>query len=319
MRGQAIQVHERIWQIQTPFEGDGMVMLYVIRGSKLALVDTGVAASPSEDLRPGLKSIGLELSDIGAILNTHGHHDHAGGNWDFKQEAPNAEIHMHGDDRGFADSHEYHRTFMTNFLHQFGRSDLVPARQAVFARTLGKGDAGIDRELSDGDRVDLGSGVVLTVIHSPGHTPGSVCFYWESEKLLLSGDSVQARGSRNGGYPLYFNSATYRRTVERLLDVDAQTLCLGHGFHSGLHLNWPVKHGEEVKHLLEESARVTKLIHEAVKARLDANPRASNLEIAQGAALDLIDRIPVMLDPALRLPGAAATLWAHIEELRGGA
>jgi len=48
--------------------------------------------------------------------------------------------------------------------------------------------------LPDGDRVDLGSGLELKVVHTPGHTPGSVCYYWEAEKLLLSGDAVQKPG-----------------------------------------------------------------------------------------------------------------------------
>ena len=318
MRGQAIRVHERIWQIQAPFLGDGLVMLYLIRGSKLALVDTGVATSPTEDVRPALDGLGLKLDDVGAILNTHGHHDHLGGNYDFKQAAPGAQVHLHAADRAFAGSHEHHRTFMTNFLHQFGRSEDVSVRQAVFAKTLGAGDAGVDRVLEDGDRVDLGGGVELSVIHTPGHTPGSVCYYWESEKLMLTGDAVQARGSRNGGYPLYFDSAAYRGSIDRLLDVPIETLCLGHGFHGSSPLNSPIKHGPEVRPVLEESARVTRAIHEAIRARLSANPDASNLEIAQGAVLDLLDSIPTMLDPALRLPSAAATLWAHIEELRVG-
>jgi glyoxylase-like metal-dependent hydrolase (beta-lactamase superfamily II) len=277
-----------------------------------------VATSPAEDVRPALKGLGLDLGDIGAVLNTHGHHDHAGGNYDLKQDAPNAEIHMHGDDRGFAESHEYHRTFMTNFLEHFGKADQIPTRQAVFAKTLGAGDAGIDRVLDDGDRVDLGGGVELSVIHSPGHTPGSVCFYWESERLMLSGDSIQGRGSRNGGYPLYFNSADYRRSIARLLDVPAETLCLGHGFHTGLPLNRTIKRGEEVRHTLEESARVTRAIDEAVRAQLKANPSASNYEIARAAVLDLLDKIPTMLDPSLGLPGAGPTLWAHIQEARAG-
>ena len=316
MRGQAIQVHERIWQVQAPFLGDGLVMLYVVRGSKLALVDTGVATSPREDVRPALKGLGLDLADIGAILNTHGHHDHAGGNFDLKQEAPKAEIHMHEADRGFAESHEYHRTFMTSFLEPLGKADQIPTRQAVFAKTLGSGDAGIERVLADGDRVDLGGGVELTVLHTPGHTPGSVCFFWEREKLMLTGDAIQARGSRGGGYPLYFNSADYRRSIDRLLDVPAETLCLGHGFHTGLPLNSPIKRGEEVRHTLEESAKVTRAIHEAVRARLKANPNASNHEIARGAVMDLLDRIPTMIDPSLGVPSAAATLWAHIQEAR---
>ena len=48
----------------------------------------------------------------------------------------------------------------------------------------------IDRLLGDGDRVGE-----LTVIHTPGHTPGSVCLYHEGEEVLISGDTVFTHGS----------------------------------------------------------------------------------------------------------------------------
>jgi glyoxylase-like metal-dependent hydrolase (beta-lactamase superfamily II) len=275
-----------------------------------------VNSAPLEDVRPALKELGLELRDVEVILNTHGHHDHLGGNFDFKREAPTARIHLHRADRAFAESHEYHRTFMTEYLRHFGREADMAARGAAVVQLLGDGDAGVDRLLDDGDRVDLGAGVELRVIHSPGHTPGSVCYYWESEKLMLSGDSIQARGSRAGGWPLYFHAADFRRSIDRLLDVPVETLCLGHGFHSNLPLNTPVKQGAEARHMLEESAAVTRAIDEAVRAQLAANPAASNLEVAQAAAMDLIGRIPTLLDPGPKLPGAAATLWAHIREAR---
>src|SRR5438067_468981 len=313
-----VQVQEKIWQIQTPFLGDGMVMLYLLRGSKTALVDTGVATSPLDDVRPALKDMGLDLRDIDVILNTHGHHDHLGGNGNFKEEAPDAQIHLHADDKPFAESHEYHHTFMTDFLNQLGHSDQVPIRQAVFVKSLSR-DAGVDRVLHDGDRVDLGAGLELQVLHTPGHTPGSVCYVWEAEKLVLSGDAIQGRGSRVGGWPLYFHASTYMNSINRLLDLPVETLCLGHGFHSGVPLNTPTRRGEEARQILEDSAAVSKAIDDAVRARVKSSPQASNFEIAQGVTMDLLSTIPTMLDPVLKLPGSAATLWAHIREARESA
>lgn len=46
-----------------------------------------------------------------------------------------------------------------------------------------------DRYVRDGEEVEL-SGFKARVIHTPGHTQGSVCYYFESEKLLLSGDTL---------------------------------------------------------------------------------------------------------------------------------
>lgn len=46
-----------------------------------------------------------------------------------------------------------------------------------------------DHELSDNQVLELG-GEKLKVIHTPGHTPGGVCFYWEKGKTLFSGDTL---------------------------------------------------------------------------------------------------------------------------------
>jgi hydroxyacylglutathione hydrolase len=59
-----------------------------------------------------------------------------------------------------------------------------------------------DRQLQDGDELDLGRALVLRVLHTPGHTPGSISLYWEREGILFTGDSLQGRGSRPGWMPL---------------------------------------------------------------------------------------------------------------------
>ncbi len=46
-----------------------------------------------------------------------------------------------------------------------------------------------DRELADGETIRVGDGA-LRVLHTPGHTPGSVCFYAAAEATLLAGDTL---------------------------------------------------------------------------------------------------------------------------------
>ena len=59
-----------------------------------------------------------------------------------------------------------------------------------------------DRQLQDGGELDLGRALALRVLHTPGHTPGSISLYWEREGILFTGDSLQGRGSRPGWMPL---------------------------------------------------------------------------------------------------------------------
>jgi hydroxyacylglutathione hydrolase len=81
-----------------------------------------------------------------------------------------------------------------------------------------------DIVLADGDAV--GS---LAVIHTPGHTPGSICLWSEKEKVLLSGDTVFADGYF-GRYDFPGGSkAELARSLDRLSVLDVEGLYAGHG------------------------------------------------------------------------------------------
>ncbi len=88
-----------------------------------------------------------------------------------------------------------------------------------------------DLLISEGDRV--GS---LTVLHTPGHTPGSICLYLEEEHVLISGDTVFT----DGGFGRYDfpggDRMALARSIGRLATLDVDGLYPGHGtpvHHSG--------------------------------------------------------------------------------------
>ena len=86
-----------------------------------------------------------------------------------------------------------------------------------------------DRELNDGDVFEVG-GAVLRAIHTPGHSPGSTCFYLESEGTVFTGDTLfnggpGATGRSYSDYPTILASIR-----ERLLTLPPETVVrTGHG------------------------------------------------------------------------------------------
>jgi len=71
----------------------------------------------------------------------------------------------------------------------------------------------------------------LRVLHTPGHTPGSVCLYLEQQKALFIGDTLLADGVRFRR-PVPFpgtNLRQYRESVDRLAQLPFETACVGHG------------------------------------------------------------------------------------------
>ena len=100
------------------------------------------------------------------ILDTHGHADHVQANAALRQIC-GAPVYMHADDdRFFSD----------------------PQTRAIVERELGlPGAPPADRLLADGDILKLGS-LAIEVLHTPGHTPGSVCFRVGGN--LFTGDTL---------------------------------------------------------------------------------------------------------------------------------
>ncbi|MFJ7084226.1 MBL fold metallo-hydrolase [Streptomyces griseus] len=84
----------------------------------------------------------------------------------------------------------------------------------------------LSRRLDDGDRIDLGSRT-LTVLHLPGHSPGSIALLEERTGVLFSGDAVY------DGYLIDdlpdSDVPAYRRSMERLAQLDVSVVHPGHG------------------------------------------------------------------------------------------
>lgn len=307
------QVNKRLYTVMAPFHGGGSVFLYLIKGDRIAVVDTGVAHTPSEVLRPALAEMGLALADIDVILNTHGHLDHAGGNGEMKKLS-RASIHLHRDDLFMANSVQAQVEFMTAPLIALDFSRQAVEERAEHTITCTGQAVGADVALSEGDTVDLGHGIVLRVVHNPGHTPGSISYFWESEGILLTGDGVLGTGSRPGAYPLYFDACPYRRSLEKLSRMEFRMMCLGHAYLGGTLVNHPIKEGADCGLFLKGAIQTADAIQQAAQAAVRRMPGAGKRELALAMVSELVYSIPQVLVRETGMPGAAAAAFAtHID------
>jgi hydroxyacylglutathione hydrolase len=86
----------------------------------------------------------------------------------------------------------------------------------------------VDTLLKDGTRINLGDSV-LRVIHTPGHTPGSICLYEDHSKSLFSGDTVFPYGGIGRTDLLGGSSHDLVRSISRLAKLEVRVLYPGHG------------------------------------------------------------------------------------------
>ena len=86
--------------------------------------------------------------------------------------------------------------------------------------------ARVDAVVADGDC--LGG---WQVVHVPGHTLGSVCFYHPERRIALVGDALNYKRGRLGAPPKLFtvDMARARTSIQKIADLEFEVCCFGHG------------------------------------------------------------------------------------------
>ena len=201
------QLRPDLWSIPVPIPHNPLryvsVHAFALEGGGLGLLDTGWASDESwAALTGGLTSIGAGIGDVRGVLVTHLHFDHLGlGNR--VREASGAWIAMHPADAtlvsglntaGAAAAVASEVEFLVGLGadREEAVSDVGPSeRMEEFTRM-----AVADRLLEDGEHADF-PGWRMRAVHTPGHTPGHLCFAEENTRLFFSGDHVLPRITPN--------------------------------------------------------------------------------------------------------------------------
>jgi len=89
-------------------------------------------------------------------------------------------------------------------------------------------DFKLDKLLKDNDVIDLGD-CSLKVIHTPGHTPGSICLYESKSKSLFSGDTIFTHGSLGRTDLTGGNIEQLIESIKKISKLDVKVLYPGHG------------------------------------------------------------------------------------------
>ena len=188
--------------------------VYLIENETMAVVDAGPPWS-ARSVLDYIRKIGRRPEDLTHILMTHSHPDHAGGVPALiRRTGARLMAHPH-DTRTFA-SQEVHLSNIGLFSRLLERLSFIEGTP-------------VTETLEDGQVLPIHGGI--TVIHTPGHTPGSVCYSIPDRGVLFSGDTIFSDGSsvaRSVPYPRY-NGLDYRRSIDRLAALEFDTLCGGHG------------------------------------------------------------------------------------------
>jgi glyoxylase-like metal-dependent hydrolase (beta-lactamase superfamily II) len=195
-----------LWSIPVPIPDSPLryVSCYAFGAAGgLVLLDPGWDAEESwQALLAGLGAIGASTADVRGVLVSHMHFDHCGLAGRLRA-ASGAWIAMHpADDEVLARPYRGDLELAVEHEIAFLRSLGAPAAEA--ASTVGPAADYLpftrvalpDRHLCDGDLADV-PGWRLRAMHTPGHTPGHLCFVDETSRRLFAGDHVLPRITPN--------------------------------------------------------------------------------------------------------------------------
>jgi hydroxyacylglutathione hydrolase len=193
--------------------------VYLVVDKKLAFIDTGLPQY-FEDIKRYVTDLGHRLQGVSLITNTHVHGDHVGCNKALK-DICRAKLAVHELDAKYIENPD-------DFLKDTFRHVPPPEDYVKEAKSW---KDNVDIFLKDGDRIEMG-GATLEVVHTPGHTQGSICLYDQERKILFSGDALQGTtafvkefGPVTG---LYTDLDAYIHSIQRLLTLDVDMILPGH-------------------------------------------------------------------------------------------
>jgi glyoxylase-like metal-dependent hydrolase (beta-lactamase superfamily II) len=176
---------------------------------KLILIDTGMPGSDKK-IAKAIQKLGYKLTDVSTIVLTHWHVDHVGSLKKMK-EITNAKVAVH----------EADADFVAGKKPQPKSNNLLIRLFLAFVKAK---PVDVDLMLKDGDRVGR-----LTVIHTPGHSEGSIALLDNERKVVIVGDTLFTKNDTIKLPPLILDSAKEKASLEKLSTFNFDIMLSGHG------------------------------------------------------------------------------------------
>lgn len=248
---------------QAFYTGPQSPNVFLVRdGDEGAFIDSGFGDEKSIEARLGFLKEHRKLR-LKYIVLTHHHFDHSSGANQIR-EATGAEVTLHPGEE----------SFLRDWQSEAPQDIEIPEEMKELREKVAKfreqaAEAEPTVQMNDGDEFTVGS-LTLRIIHTPGHTLGSVCIYCPQERALFTGDTALGLGTVAISPPPHGDMALYLQSLAKLQTIDSALMLPGHGM--AVH-DVPAKLQELIDHRHAREEQVLKLMAKGkrtVKAMLGA-------------------------------------------------
>jgi glyoxylase-like metal-dependent hydrolase (beta-lactamase superfamily II) len=282
-----MKISESVHSLKIPFRipagGGGFmersVNAFLVAGRGICLIDAGVAGSGGS-LLTMVRNVGRDPGEISTLILTHSHPDHVGGAPAI-QKAVGCIVAAHPAERAWIEDPE------------------VQARERPIPgfSTLVGGPVTVDRLLEDGDEVGIGGGRSLAVIHTPGHSAGSLSLFLQDEGILFSGDAIPVKGE----IPVYDHPFASLQSIEKLEALPGVKILLP---------SWDSpKTGGEILKAMADGKEIIRALHAAVAGAAKKDPDPARVTRLIVEALGL---------PEAAQPVVSRTVAGHLQAIEKG-
>ena len=189
-------------------------------GDGLTLIDTLFDAD-ARIILDQISALGQTVTDLKRIVLTHGHRSHLGGLAELKRQS-GAPVYSHeweadiiaGERKAQCVSWRPQDPLVTYHFQVGNNLNLSKHPPCP-----------VDHFLRGGEQFGP-----VEVLHTPGHSPGHLAFYWPERRLLFTGDAVVTSPKFMAGWPGFtLNARQQAESLRRLAEYEADILAVGHG------------------------------------------------------------------------------------------
>jgi 2-aminobenzoylacetyl-CoA thioesterase len=229
-----------------------------------------------------IRALGISPERIKYIALTHTHADHIGGIPHFKRIWPHIKVIGSANaDKIFQKKDLFHEYLLADTAI----AQIMKAKDEIddLPPFLTDYHFGLDSSVSEGDRIDLGNGILWDVYETPGHSPCHISLFEGTEGTLIVGDATGFYvPEKDAFWPNYFVSlADYLNSIRKLATLSAKRAVLSHNC---------IIYGKVREHL-QYALNATEKYHRELLARLANGESAEKIAIDKARFVDSITDI----------------------------